>query len=59
LFVHLRFYVNADRVECRVTRLGEFPPIGRFTLDSLLKITEVAQTIRLLENVKYQFCQKN
>jgi hypothetical protein len=30
-------------IEARVTRLGEFPPMGQlFTLGSVLKITDVA-----------------
>jgi hypothetical protein len=42
----------------RVTRLGEFSPIGRlFSLGSLLKITEVAQHSGLLFS-SFQFLYK-
>jgi hypothetical protein len=49
-------------VATRVTRLGEFSPIGRlFTLGSVMKITEVAKHFGLLiktETVMYSFDKK-
>jgi hypothetical protein len=48
---------SRQKVTCRVTRLGDFSPIGQLlTLITLSKITEVAQTFGLtFTTVKFMY----